>query len=64
MAKGGRGTARLWAGFRRTIHARVVRLRPSSRLASPHHAPPGEAKRASARMCFPLSPLLHTLASA
>jgi hypothetical protein len=40
------------------------RPRPSPRLATPRHVWPGEVRRASTRMCFFISPLPHTLASA
>jgi hypothetical protein len=47
----------LWAGFRWTIHTHVVR--PSPHLTMPY--PMRRGKRA--RVCFPLSHLLHTLIS-
>jgi hypothetical protein len=69
IAKGSRVPARREAGFRRTIHAYVVRPRPSPRLASPRHATPrhatprqarrGEARRARACV-FPYSSQPHT----
>jgi hypothetical protein len=39
---------------------------PSPHLATPRHATPqpSEARRVTTRVCFPLSPLLHTLTSA
>jgi hypothetical protein len=37
--------------------------RASAPITSPRHARPDSARRASTRVCFSLSPLLHTLAS-
>jgi hypothetical protein len=55
---------RISVDYSRAHHSPVAIVSSHHATPCPNPAPPGEVRRASTRVCLPLSPLLHTLASA